>query len=224
MELVYLIKKKFEDTPSDLDGIKELLAQRKFTAEELAEIAVDFTDECFCEYHDALDPEIESVTIENMHSNYVFDAINLLLEAGLDPNTVVNDDNAIWNAMYIDAPNVAASVMRLLLEEGGNPNHIIPAEGESLFENIDFCVSYDEYTHKYFHTVQCWLVLMAYGACWPDGGIPITMLGDNSIEIFKEFERYDYEIEPLPQEPNKFGCWIMHIFDKETREEVAVYR
>ena len=40
MELVNLIKKKFEDTPSDLDGIRELLAQRKFTAEELAEIAV----------------------------------------------------------------------------------------------------------------------------------------------------------------------------------------
>ena len=95
MELVNLIKEKFEDTPSDLDGIRELLAQRKFTAEELAEIAVGFTDECFCEYHDALDPEIESVTIENMHSNYVFDAINLLLEVGLDPNTVVNDDNAL---------------------------------------------------------------------------------------------------------------------------------
>lgn len=223
MELVDLIKKKFEDTPYDLDGIRDLLSKRKFTAKELAEIAVDFTDECFCEYHDALDPEVESVTIENMHSNYVVKAIEVLLEFGLDPNTISNDNNAMWNTMWIDTPNVAASVMKLLLEKGGNPNHIIPAEGESLFEYIAFKVSYDEYTHKYFHTVQCWLVLMAYGACWRNGKIPITMLGKNSVEIFKEIERYDYEIEPLPQEPGKYGCWIMHIYDKETNEEVAVY-
>jgi len=223
MELVDLIKKTFEDTPYDLGGIRNLLSKRKFTAEELAEIAIDFTDNCFCEYRDALDHEEESVTIENMHSNYIVNAIGLLLEVGLDPNTTVNAENVMWNAMWIDAPNVAASVMKQLLEKGGNPNHIIPAEGESLFEYIAFKVSYDEYTHKYFHTVQCWLLLMAYGACWRDGKIPITMLGENSVEIFKEVERYDYEIEPLPQEPEKYGCWIMHIFDKETSKEVAVY-
>ena len=35
---------------------------------------------------------------------------------------------------------------------------------------------------------------------------------------------YDYEIEPLPKEPGKYGCWIMHIYNIETREEVAVYK
>ena len=60
---------------------------------------------------------------------------------------------------------------------------------ETLFEYIAFKVSYDEYTHEYFHTVQCWLLLMAYGACWQDGNIPITMLGEKSVDIFKDFER-----------------------------------
>ena len=64
---------------------------------------------------------------------------------------------------------------------------------------------------------------MAYGACWRDGEIPITMLGKQSVEIFKEFEQFDYEIEPLPQEPGKYGCWIMHIFNIHTLEEVARY-
>ena len=223
MELMGLIKKKFNDDPSDLDGIRGLLAKRKFTAVELAELAVDFTDNCFCEYYDALDPKVESVTVENMHSNYIVDAINLLLEFGLDPNVIVRDENVLWNAMDINAPNVAASVMKLLLENGGDPNHIIPAERESIFEYIAFKVSYDEYTHKYFHTVQCWLLLMAYGACWRNGEIPITMLGGNPVEIFKEFEKYDYKIEPLPQETGKYGCWIMHIFNRETKEEVAIY-
>lgn len=223
MNLVNQIKELFEQFPSDLDKVRKLLALRKFKEDELAELAVAFTDNCFCEYHDALDPEIDSVTIENMHSNYVVEAITLLLEFGLDPNTIVNDDNVMWNAMWIDSPNVAASVMRLLLENGGNPNHFIPAEHETLFEYIAFKVSYDEYTHDYFHTVQCWLLLMAYGACWRDGNIPITMLGEKTVDIFKDFELYDYEIEPLPQEPGKYGCWIMHIYNIATHEEVARY-
>ena len=223
MDFIEQIKKSFEEQPSDLAKIKELLFSGNPNEEELAELAICFTDDCFCEYHDALDPEIKSVTIENMHSNYVVEAIQLLLEFGLDPNTVFDDDNVLWNAMWIDAPNVAASVMRVLLEKGGNPNHFIPAEHETLFEYIAFKVSYDEYTHDYFHTVQCWLVLMAYGACWRNGEIPITMLDNHSVEIFKEFEQYDYEIEPLSQEPGKYGCWIMHVYNIHTREEVARY-
>ena len=224
MNLVNQIKELFEQTPSDLEKIRKLLGSRKFEKEELAELAVAFTDNCFCEYHDALDPKIDSVTIENMHSHCVVDAIRLLLEFGLDPNIIVNDDNVLWNAMWIDAPNVAASVMRLLLENGGNPNHLIPAEDETIFEYIADKVSYDEYTHEYFHTVQCWLLLMAYGACWRDGNIPITMLGEKTVDIFKNFELYDYDIEPLPQEPGKYGCWIMHIYNINTKEEVAVYK
>ena len=223
MNLVNQIKEIFEQEPSNLGKIREFLNSREFTKEELAELAIAFTDNCFCEYHDALEPEIESVTIENMHSNYVVKAIEVLLEFGLDPNTILDNDNVLWSAMWIDAPNVAASVMRLLLENGGDPNHFIPAENETLFEYIAFKVSYDEYTHDYFHTVQCWLLLMAYGACWRNGEIPITMLGKQSVEIFKEFEQFDYEIEPLPQEPGKYGCWIMHIFNIHTLEEVARY-
>ena len=148
----------------------------------------------------------------------------MLIEQGLDPNLVVNDDNPIWNVMWIDAPNIGASVMRLLLENGGDPNHYLSSEGETVFDYISFKVSYDEYTHDYFHTVQCWLVLMGYGACWKDGEIPLAMLNGNSVEIFKKFELYDYTIEPLPQEPGKYGCWIMHIYNVETNEEVARYK
>jgi len=44
------------------------------------------------------------------------------------------------------------------------------------------------------------------------------------VDIFKDIEQCDYEIEPLPQNPGKYGSWIMHIFNKETNEEVAVYK
>ena len=223
MNLVNQIKKIFEQAPSNLEEIRKLLGLREFTKDELAELAVSFTEDCFCEYSDALDAEVESVAFENMHSNYVVKAIELLLEFGLDPNTIADDDNVMWCTMWIDAPNVAASVMKLLLENGGNPNHFKRSEGESLFEYIAFKVSYDEYTHDYFHTVQCWLLLMAYGACWEDGSIPLTMLNGKTIDIFKDYEFYDYRIEPLPQVENMYGCWIMHIYNRDTQEEVARY-
>jgi hypothetical protein len=201
-----------------------MFSQREFTKEELSKIALGCIDKCFGEYSDARNPEYPNFTVDNMSSNYIIDAITLLIERGLDPNLVVNDDNPIWNAMWIDAPNIGASVMRLLLENGGDPNHYLSSEGETVFDYISFKVSYDEYTHDYFHTVQCWLVLMAYGACWKNGELPLTMLNGNSVEIFKKFELYDYTIEPLPQEVGKYGCWIMHIYNVETNEEVAQYK
>ena len=223
MYLVNQIKERFNNTPSDIEGLRELLSMRKFTEEELAEIAVDFTDHCFCEYQDAIGLRVPEITLENMKSNYILNAIALLLEFGLNPNTIVEDENVMWNTMWIDAPNVAADVLKLLLENGGDPNHLIPSERETIFEYIAFKVSYDEYTHDYFYTVQCWLILMAYGACWDNGEIPITMLGDNTVDIFKNYQMYTYEIEPLPQEPGKYGCWRMHIYNIETREKVAIY-
>ena len=78
MVLVNQIKEIFKQEPSNLDEIKKLLSLREFTKDELAELAVAFTDECFSEYYDALEPEVESVTIENMHSNYVVKAIRNL--------------------------------------------------------------------------------------------------------------------------------------------------
>ena len=225
MNLVEEIKSLFERVPNDFEKIEKLLSSRELTKEELAEIAISAVDNCFCEYQTACNPEYKDFNVEDMHSNSIVDGIRLLIKFGLDPNVIIDDDSVMWNTMYIDAPGIAASVLKLLLENGGNPNHYMPSEKETIFDYIDFKVSYDEYTHEFFHTVQYWWLLMAYGACWQNNGkIPITMLGNNSVEIFKNYELYDYEIEPLPQEPGKYGCWIMHIYNIETKEEVAVYK
>ena len=71
MNLVNQIKEIFEQEPSNLGKIREFLNSREFTKEELAELAIAFTDNCFCEYHDALEPEVESVTIENSEDEIV---------------------------------------------------------------------------------------------------------------------------------------------------------
>ena len=216
-------KKLFASIPPKWEEIKAILSASGFTSEDLARIAIDLTDNCFCEYRDALSEDIAEVSLESLHSGYLLDSLQLLVDYGLDPNTIVGDENAMWNTQWIDAPNVGASALRLLLENGGNPNHILPTESETLFEAVAFDVSYDEYTHEWLHKVQCWLVLMAYGGEFRGGGIPITMLGNNEVKTFKSFEDFDYTIEPLPQVVGKYGCWIMHIFRVDSHEEVARY-
>lgn len=216
--------------PPDIQAIDHLLSENNFTKEELAVLANEAVGECFCEFRDAVDPEgygldpkFRTLHIDNLYSNSLEQVLRCLLRHGYDSNISVGGENAFWDLMYVDAPNVGASCMRLLLENGADPNRRQLHDPETLFEYIAFKVSYDEYTHEYFNTVQCWLVLLGFGGCWKDGSIPVEMLNGHSVEIFKQFELYDYSIEELPQMPGKYGCWIMHIYNTETHEEVALY-
>lgn len=213
----------FSEIPPDRKKIEDVFSQYTFSKEQFAEIAVALAQDCFVEYSDALDKRVPDVTPDHMNSNHLLESLQQLLNHGLDPNICVGEDadNVMWYLQFVDTPNIGASAMRLLLENGADPNLKLPPEEESVFDWLDFDVSYDHYTYVY--TVQCWLVLMAYGGCWENGNIPLTMLNGNKVDIFKNFEHYDYSIEPLPQEPGYYGCWIMHIFDIRTREEVARY-
>ena len=41
--------------------------------------------------------------------------------------------------------------------------------------------------------------------------------------IFKEIEKYDISVEMLEQQICKCGKWVIHIFEKESKIEVARY-
>ncbi len=100
---------------------------------------------------------------------------------------------------------------------------IICYEPETLFESVTFDISEDHYTKEDVKFVQCWLVLMGYGGCLKNGKIPVMMKNGYKIEIFRNFENFDYQIEPLPIETPKWNDWKMHIFDTTTGCEVAVF-
>lgn len=221
MDLVKQIEQQFTNAPSEFDALEQLLSTRTFTPTELATLAISFADNCFCEYRDALNPEIPAITIENMHSNHLAAAIKLLLAKGLDPNVSVNGENVMWATQYIDAPNVAPAVLQLLLEQGGNPNHCIETERESLFEYVNFKVAYDSHDEEYRHVVQCWLLLIAYGADISD--IAFRMQGNHTVDVLKNYELFDYEIESLPPKPGQAGHWIMRVYNLKTKELVAIY-
>lgn len=213
--------KLFSFIPPKWDEIKKLLDEHKLTKLELADIANEIVDDCSYEYQWALNPDDKSVTLDTMHTPFLIDSLKLLVEYGFDPNVnnSTYDDTAMFGLIYVDMPNVGASALRYLLENGANPNFGDNfVKTDNLFNYLTASIAFDKYDFAY--KVQCWLVLMAYGASYTDGTIPLEMLNGNKIEIFKNFERFDYKIEHYP-ENSCCGKWTMHIFNKETGEEVA---
>jgi hypothetical protein len=141
---VELAEKMFAQVPPDWGKIDALLSEAHFSDEELAAIAIDLTDDCFCEYNYAINEDFPDLTPENMHSNYLLQSLQTLLDHGLDPNTIYNEENVLWNIQFINAPGAAGSAMRLLMEYGGNPNHCIPDDDETLFDSISFPLCFPE--------------------------------------------------------------------------------
>ena len=224
MNYVGRLKKIFLEVPPDWEGAKAILNQQVFSSETLMEVAVDAINNCCCEYREAGRQNTGNVRIEALHSGYIYQVIDLLLQYGLNPNDEFDHVNLMWNSQYIDAPNIGASVLRLLLEHGGNPNYKPLDESETLFEYVAFKVGFDDLDEDYKHIVQCWMVLMAFGGNYGKSTKPpVEMLNGNDVKIFKEFELFDFWIETLSDKPGQTGYCIMHVYNKNTKEEVARY-
>ena len=106
-------------------------------------------------------------------------------------------------------------------EHGGNPNIAIGDDPERLFENVDDKVFEDAHEYGFDYVVQCWLVLLAYGGQSKYNVRPIKMMDGYKIDIFKDFENYDYVFGSVYEEENKRKRFAMLIFDKRTRMVVA---
>ena len=89
MSSIEKAKELFAAIPPDWATIRQMLSEADFTKEELALIAVDATDSCFCEYRDALNPAVEDITVDTMHSSYLVESLRILLDYGLDPNKII---------------------------------------------------------------------------------------------------------------------------------------
>ena len=140
-----LLKEWVAENPPNMQRIKEELENNGCTKDELAELAIDAVGMCFGEYQDVHDPETEAVSVPTMYGDHLTDLLEILLIYGMDPNVCIDDENVMWEAQWIDTPDLGAKALRLLLEKGGNPNLLIPGESESLYEYAEFKISEDVY-------------------------------------------------------------------------------
>lgn len=206
------------ELPPQLDKIEKELQKGAYTSEEVTCAACQFVDDyCWLEYRYFEYYHARKPKTEEIHSSYLYEICALLLRYGLNPNLTVDDTNLLSLVRRVDSPFVAAKTSRLLLENGADFNLYV--DGESVFENLDFDIVFDaielEDRNLYMQMFWTWLLMIGYGATMGNGQCPVEVADGFSVEQFKDFENFTYEIEFLKKD------WIMHIIDSRTNERVA---
>ena len=209
--------------PPDFEMAETLIAMHQPSEEEMMWLAVELAENTFGEYGDALVGGNLSAVQVRLHRDYLYDTVHFLLEHGMNPNTIVDQDttetaNIMADLRFTEGPDMAARTMRLLLEHGGDPN----LEGCTLTPMIwmEMELHIDPIYERLYcdNLVQCLLVMQAYGGRFDDGTVPFVMRDGLGSEIFKEFEKFDYQFGNEEGAPG-----YIHVFERTTRKIVADY-
>jgi hypothetical protein len=160
--------------------------------------------------------------------------VQQLLDKGLNPGSQP-EDNDPWiciNSLAYAYNDDVLDIARMIFDKCGVP--------DDFYSFIGMKVDYNYYNVPY--VVKLYLLASAY--LWETQDTYIKM-SENlyeemftlhcytslqkdykkltlTPEIFKEIEKYDFSVEMLPQEICK-PKWVIHIFDKESKIEVARY-
>ena len=209
----------------DLAEVERYILDSKATAEEITHAAFNLASENVFERHVFESIEGRPPAPDELVTTNWVALFELFIQYGLLPNLIYTEDddeytfyNVMLDILHIDNGDVASMIMRRLLQIGGDPN--LNIGGVRLFSDFDADVLFDivELEDKRLFDIRfkLWLVMMGYGGYINDHECPVKMKNSYRQEIFKEFEAFDYEIERDSKD------WIMHIYRKDTREEVAV--
>jgi len=203
--------------PPSLDDIEKELQVTEYTAEEVTLAACKFADNCFLECRDFEEEFKRKPSKEEVHSSYIYEICKLLLKYGLNPNLIIDDTNIMYELRYVDYEYIAAETLKLMLENNGKVD--IDDGDEPLFLSLDFDIVFDviELKNKelFDKEFKFWILMIGYGATIKDNKCPINVVNGYSIEEFKDFKNFTYEIEFLEED------WTMHIIDIRTNKEVA---
>lgn len=213
-----------KEQPFDTEKIQGFIASNNMNSEEVTRAALKLCDYGMFSYSDYLF-EHEKEPQPNDLRTYNWELLfNILIDNGLDGNLVFCDDginfeNILQSVKYFDDADLAARVLRSILAKGFSPNIVI--DDISFFEYVDdnFIMDIDMglYPHKWQldNAFRFWLVLVGFGGVINGDELPVNMCDDCSPEIFKEFERFDYDIIYTKND------FELRIIEKETDNLIA---
>ena len=208
----------------DVQKIQNYISSNQMTSEEVTRATLklcDYGDLSYTEYFFVKNKEPQPEELPTYNWEPLFD---ILIDNGLDPYLVVCDDgvnyeNVLQSLRYFDDGDLRARIARNILSKGGTPNVMI--DHTSLFEDVDIDfimdVNMELYPYKWQVDVvfYFWLVLVGFGGVVKDGELPVTMRENYTPDIFKEFEKFTYNII---REKDDFE---LQIIEKETNTIVA---
>lgn len=165
--------------------------------------------------------------------------IRQLLDAGLNPNIIVDETLCVFDLQY-GYTSYHLDAARMIFDRCGLPGIKTDDGEESFFSWIATKLNYNYYNCEYI--VKLYLLCCAYTteetylhfspnlyaemfdpcACYTsvqETHTPLYL----TAEIFKDIHKFDFSVEMLPQKKGHAGCWRLHIFEKESKIEVATY-
>lgn len=207
--------------------LRDELASGKYSAEEINIAAIDFVEQCWFDmYSDGWSkriPHAPGEIVEGVPAGHLYEAVEVLLEYGLDPNFISDDGENLMDTLRgVDNGYVAADTLLLLLERGGNPD--IWLDGENLLDSAFFDLGFDLYNQedrlRYDAFVHYWMVLAAYANILNCHEKMVDPVGKFDPANLRNHRNYYYgEIRSDRSNDGMEICF----FDKETNLEVARY-
>ena len=191
-------------TDIDLYAIESYIQQHALDGVEITRVALQLLDQYQFEVDDYIWENGKEPHPEELVSTNWVALFDLFLRCGLQPNLVLQDDEhrACWNVMddlrFAANGDIAPSIMRMMMEHGGDPN--LEISDETLFEAFDFDIWFDmvemqEMMWKFDIEFKIWLVLISYGGGGLDENRPLDMQNGYRVEDLRMFENFDYELD-----------------------------
>lgn len=214
------LKELLMTLPPDFEAVEQLLSRGEYTAENISRVGTDYAWECVeeCWEYFMEDNIVRSEdVVPNLHSTYICEVLPLLLQYGLDPNAIFEEESIMHRLQFLDNGYQAADALALLFEHGGNPN--LFCESGCLFDDVDFSVTFDAVEQldrqRYSSLVHCWMVCFAFGGTLRNGNAPIKVFRNFDVKELKDHRRFYFGITKGERWPD------IHIFDKRDMWEVV---
>lgn len=168
---------------------------------------------------------------------------DLLLDKGLDPNVLIEGNSCIDALQYGYSP-YHLDAAKMVFERYGLPT-VLGDMGLSFIQEVRAKLDYNYYDSEF--VTKLYLLCCAYDTSGEETGLTFSDklypemfhpfqvfisaydLEEDSVSltlspaIFKDIHRFDHAVEMEEQKEGYFSCWRLHIFDKKTKIEVAVY-
>ena len=194
----------------------------------------------FVSEHDLSKEELSWLYVNMIWNRNLTDQENMaeftkeMLELGFDPNVMYKDstkdecfESPLIAITHCDSESAGMESLKLMFEAGADPNKI---ENTDPVETIYGVYDEDEWVHRPDLPGVCFYSLIlgaAYGGKLWNGDDPITMLIDEPVTVFKNYDRYWYEYErisAIDEEGRNHIDEVLYVIEKATGKRVARYR
>ncbi len=226
---------KLFTTEFDSIALREELAEGRYDIGAINSAAFEYVYDCSCLTRDAeCDEGILAIGETNpwIESGHLKEALELLLDFGLDPNKIfykeydnghIEEYNIMQQLRLVDNGYQSADSLYLLLSHGGNPNLVV--NGDHLLADSYYGIWFDTvnrdmlYDSLYHAKVHYFMVLVGFGAITGvDQKGPLDPVKDFNLANLKEHK--NYYVGAIHSDKSNDGMELC-FFDRHTNWEVA---